>query len=144
MDDTLDTINAAAALFSATVLGYIVLDQRIREGGWIKSGLCVTIVALLASAALTLQASASGQAWANVGLALRVGIALVCVGVLVRAHRLGRVRRAAQGLRHRAQRHRGLIYHITEPARDVADMLRSDWAALDGADAEERHRERQP
>ena len=143
MDEAIDTLNTAAALFSSAVLGYIVLDQRIREGAWVKAGLCVCILALLASAALTVQGAAGSPAWANVGLALRLGIALVCVGVLVRANRLGNARRARDPTRRRQAGTRGLLTVMTESGRDLGDMFRSDWAALD-AGSEEHHRESQP
>lgn len=138
MDDTLDAVNAVAAVFSSAVLGYVVLDQRIREGAWVKAGLVVVIFALLASAALTLQGGPA-WAWQNVGLACRTGIALVCVGVLVRANRMGEARRARDGNKMQQARTRGILRMISDPAKDVADMLRSDWAALE--DADEDHRE---
>lgn len=138
MDDTLDAVNAVAAVFSSAVLGYVVLDQRIREGAWIKAGLVVVILALLASAALTLQGGPV-WAWANVGLACRTGIALVCVGVLVRANRVGKARRRRLGGWTQQARHRGFLFMMVDPAKDVADMLRSDWGTL--TDADEDHRE---
>lgn len=137
MDDTLDAVNAVAAVFSSAVLGYVVLDQRIREGAWVKAGLVVVIFALLASAALTLQGGPS-WAWQNVGLACRTGIALVCVGVLIRANRMGEARRARDGTKMQQARTRGILRMIADPARDVADMLRSDWAALEESDDEQR------
>lgn len=84
------TLNGIVSLLTMAVLSFVVLHPRINEGLWIKGGLGLMILSLLASAMLAFADGPLEMAY-NVGLALRVGILLVCVGYILK-YRLARHR----------------------------------------------------
>lgn len=117
---TMQMISVLSSMFVVAVLALVVLRKDIREGLVIKVGLIFVCMALLASIFLSMQESAPAQGWVHAGLALRVGLAITCAGIVWRAHLLGNLRRSRDGCK--------------GPARivdDMADMLKSDWADLD-------------
>lgn len=71
-------INGVFSVLAALSLSYVVLHPSIREGLILKAGLIVMILSLGASAAATVEMSM--DAAFNAGLALRIGIVIVCVG----------------------------------------------------------------
>lgn len=117
---TMQMISVLSSMFVVAVLAVVVLRQDIREGLVIKVGLIFVCMSLLANLFLSMQDHAPVQGWVNAGLALRVGLAITCAGIVWRAHLLGNLRRSREGCK--------------GPARivdDMADMLKSDWADLD-------------
>lgn len=121
MTPTMQTISVLSSMFVVAVLSLVVLRHDIREGIIIKVGLSMVIMALLGSMFLSLQEVAAPQGWVNVGLALRVGLAVTCAGILWRAHLLGNTRR----------RHEGSSKRAARVADDLSEMLKSDWAELE-------------
>jgi hypothetical protein len=109
----------------ALVLAAIVLPHAIREGLIVKIGLVAMIFGLLAGAGLTLAGEDSAVAHARAAFTLHAGIAVVCVGLMVKARRIGQRRRAAGTCWH-AQRTNQLLHQITEPVRDLAFLFEPD------------------
>jgi len=114
-------ISVLSSMFVVAVLVVVLLRHDIKEGIVIKIGLIFVCMSLLASLFLSMQESAPAQGWVNAGLALRVGLAITCAGIVWRAHLLGNLRRSRCGCERKQAR---LV-------DDLSDMLRSDWADLE-------------
>jgi hypothetical protein len=112
--------NAAASLFAAVVLTIVVLHPKIHEGLAIKGGLMVMIAGLLATAALTVGGSVDWEAYWRAGFAMRMGLALVCVGILYRARVAAH---CAQPPDPHAAMTRRWLRRISDPVNDLAHLF---------------------
>ncbi len=117
--------SGAACVVAAIVLAIIVLHPGIKEGLLVKIGLVAMILSLSATAALTFTESINWPAYWRAAFTLRAGLAFTCVGILIKAHRIGRAQRRAAGFCHQRATSRWL-YQITEPARDMAHLFRDE------------------
>lgn len=77
-------IDAMLSVVSALLLSWVVLQPKLQEGLWIKAGLICLVFAMMANAALLLQGVHSLQAFLNIGLTIRLGVVLCCVGVVLK------------------------------------------------------------
>lgn len=118
---TMQLISVLSSMFVVAVLVVVLMRHDIKEGVIIKIGLMFVCMSLIAQFFLSLQEHAPAQGWVNAGLALRVGLAITCAGIVWRAHLLGNLRRSREGSSKKAAR-------IVD---DLSDMLKSDWADLD-------------
>ena len=124
--DLLHLANAAACVVAALVLSLIVLHPHIKEGLIVKAGLIAMVIGLSATAALVFSESLNWNAYWRAGFTLRAGLAVACVGVLIKARRL-----ASHGRRHHLgdQHHRLTTYwlnRIAEPVHDLAHLFRDE------------------
>lgn len=126
--------SGGACILAAVVLSIIVLHPGIKEGLLVKAGLVAMVLSLAATAALTFTGSTDWPGYWRAAFSLRMGLAVTCAGILLKAHRIGRASRRASGFCHDRATRRWL-YQITEPARDMAHLFR---------DERDYHRERQP
>jgi hypothetical protein len=118
-------VSATLSIVTALVLAAIVLPHAVREGLILKAGMVTMIFGLLAGAGIKLSGiEAPLNAW-RAELTLHMGIAIVCAGLVVRAHKIGR-RRRARGEGWHAQRTSQLLYQITEPVRDLALLFEDE------------------
>lgn len=117
--------SGAACLVAAVVLSIIVLHPGIKEGPLVKVGLVSMILSLAATAALTFTGSIDWPGYWRAAFTLRAGLAVACIGILLKAHSIGKASRKAQGFCHDRATRRWL-YHITEPARDMAHLFRDE------------------
>lgn len=117
--------SGAACLVAAIVLSIIVLHPGIKEGPLVKAGLVAMILSLCATAALTLTGSENWPGYWRSAFTLRVGLAVSCIGILLKAHSIGKASRKAQGFCHKTATNRWL-YQIAEPARDMAHLFRDE------------------
>lgn len=76
--------NGIVSFIAAVCLSWVVLDPRVQEGLIVKIGLMMMIFSLMITAGLTLQDSTAGGDYWRAALWLRVGIAVVCIGVFIR------------------------------------------------------------
>lgn len=122
--------SGVVSLFAALVLCLIVLDHRINEGVIIKFGLVGMIFSLLTTFALTINESASGEAYWRASFVLRASVLLVCVGLIARARAYARRLRDAIDIPCDADPNEGatraILRTIAEPARDLAALLNAD------------------
>lgn len=128
--------SGASSLVAAIVLAAIVLHPQIHEGLIVKAGLIVAILSLFGSALLTLAGSQDWPAYWRAGFSLRAGLAVACVGILLRAHRLGRLSRLRQQARDHRQATRRWLRHITEPVHDLAYLFRDEVSVQRAAERE--------
>lgn len=77
-------LNGLFSLLAAVGLSFVVLHPTIHEGLWIKGGMIVMILSLLASASVAFSDTPSVTTAFNAGLALRGGILVVCVGYAIK------------------------------------------------------------
>lgn len=77
-------LNGVFSLLAALGLSFVVLHPSIHEGLAIKGGMIVMVISLIASAAVAFGDPPSVKAAFNAGLALRVGILIVCVGYAIK------------------------------------------------------------
>lgn len=77
-------LNGVFSLLAALGLSFVVLHPSIREGLAIKGGMIVMVISLIASAAVAFGDPPSVKAAFNAGLALRVGIVIVCLGYAIK------------------------------------------------------------
>lgn len=117
--------SGVSCVVAALVLSIIVLHPGIKEGLLVKVGLVAMILSLSATAALTFTGSADWPAYWRAAFTLRIGLAVTCAGILLKAHRIGCAARRAQGFCHTRATNRWL-YQITEPARDMAHLFRDE------------------
>ena len=76
-------LNGIFSVLAAMALSFVVLHPSIREGLVIKLGLIVMILSMGASAAVLFDEMALAAAL-NTGLALRIGIVIVCIGYVLK------------------------------------------------------------
>lgn len=118
--------SAASSAIAAFVLAAIVLHPQIHEGLIVKSGLVVAILSLVGTAMLTLSGSEDWSAYWRAGFSLRVGLAVACVGILLRARRLGCLSRQRKQQQQSREATRRWLYQITEPMHDLAHLFRDE------------------
>lgn len=118
--------SAASSVVAAFVLAAIVLHPQIHEGMVVKSGLVVAILSLVGTAMLTLSGSQDWSAYWRAGFSLRLGLAVACVGILLRARRLGSISRQRKQQERSRQATRRWLYQITEPMHDLAHLFRDE------------------
>ena len=124
--------NAAACVVAAGVLSIIVLHPGIREGLIVKTGLIAMILSLCATAALLFGESVNWNAYWRAGFTLRAGLAVACLGIVIKAHRIGRSeRRYSRAEVHQHMTNRWLT-QIADPVRDLSHLFRDERT-------EERH-----
>ena len=75
-------LNGVVSLVGAICLMWVVMDHRINDGIIIKIGLMMMIFSLLVTAGLTWQDSTQWSDYWKADLWLRIGIAVVCFGVI--------------------------------------------------------------
>lgn len=145
----MDPWHIASAICSgvgAIVLAAIVLHPQIHEGLTVKAGLIVATLSLAGTALLTLSGSHDWSAYWRAGFSLRAGLALACVGILLRAHRLGRLARQRQQREQHRQATRRWLRSIAEPVHDLAYLFRDEGSVQRAAEREAvaagTHRER--
>ena len=121
--------NAAACVVAALVLSLIVLHPRIKEGLVVKAGLIAMILSLCATAALVFSGSVNWAGYWRAGFTLRAGLALACIGVLIKARHLGRSGGRRTLAAKFGQDHRLTTYwlnRIAEPVHDLAHLFRDE------------------
>lgn len=124
--------NAVACLVAAGVLSIIVLHPGIKEGLVVKAGLIAMILSLCATSALVFGGSVDWDAYWRAGFTLRAGLAVACLGIVIKAHRIGRSeRRYSQADVHQHMTNRWLN-QIADPVRDLSHLFRDERT-------EERH-----
>ena len=89
METTLLTANGIASLGGVLVLGYIVLNERIKEGVVIKTGLVLMIFSLAATAVHALFNTGNWTALWAAGFTLRLGMLVVGLGFWLRRWQRG-------------------------------------------------------
>lgn len=77
-------LNGLFSLLSALGLSFVVLHPSIHEGLWIKGGMIVMIMSLLASAFVAFSDVPSITTAFNAGMSLRIGILIVCIGYAIK------------------------------------------------------------
>lgn len=77
-------LSGVLSILAAIGLSYVVLHPSIHEGLAIKGGMIVMIWSLLASAAVSFHEEPSTTAAFNVGMGLRLGILIVCIGYAIK------------------------------------------------------------
>ena len=125
--DLLHLANAAACVVAALVLSLIVLHPHIKEGLIVKAGLIAMVIGLSATAALVFSGSMNWPGYWRAGFVLRAGLAVACVGVLIKARQMGRnggPPRTLVQLQH--QRTAYWLQRISEPVHDLAHLFRDD------------------
>jgi len=75
----LHIINGIISTITALALGYVVLHPRVHEGLWIKAGMIIMAVSMLASAAVSFAGDPLEHTF-NAAFALRIGVLIVCIG----------------------------------------------------------------
>ncbi len=86
---TLLLANGIASLGGVIFLGYIVLNERIKEGVVIKLGLVLMIFALAATATYSLLETGNWAALWAAGFTLRLGLLVVGLGFWIRRWQRG-------------------------------------------------------
>ena len=82
--DTWHVANGFVSLIGACCLSWVILHPNIHEGIIVKIGLMTMVVSLLMTAKLTLEDSTDWTAYWRAALWLRIGICVVCTGVVLR------------------------------------------------------------
>lgn len=125
-------VNELTSVFAALCFSVIVIHPGIQEGITVKAGLIVCIIALVVTATILAGDVDNREGLNRAGAVLRIGLSVICIGIVVRANTLGRARRRMRvGSSKDERRTRSIIRKITEPVRDVATLLGSDFTPLD-------------
>ena len=115
------------SLFSVAVLSVIVLHPEIKEGLLIKASLITIIFSLLITSALIFsEGETASIAYWRAGFVLRMGLGLLCVGIIHRANVLGRKRRKAESDERFHNRTKSLLMMMQDQVDDLAFMFRHD------------------
>lgn len=122
---TWQVANAFACIVAGITLASIVLHPRINEGLVVKAGLVTMIMSLAATAMLTLSNSVSWEGYWRAAFLLRVGLAITCVGIVLRAHEVHQraIRRSPDLQRQMTNR---WLNQIIEPVHDLVHLFRED------------------
>lgn len=134
--------SAASSAVAAAILAAIVLHPQIHEGLVVKAGLIVAIISLAGAAMLTLSGSQDWPAYWRAGFSLRAGLAVACVGILWRAHRLGRLSRQRQQREQHRQATRRWIRRMAEPVHDLAYLFRDELSVKRAAEIDASNHQR--
>ena len=118
--------SAVACTVAAVVLAVIVLHPGIREGLLVKAGLVAMVLSLAATAALTFSGSTDWPGYWRAAFTLRAGLAVACVGILIKAHRMGRQARRRSPPDAQRQMTNRWLSRIAEPAHDLAYLFRDE------------------
>jgi hypothetical protein len=124
--DSWHIASGAACIVAGFILAIIVLHPKIHEGLVAKAGLITMILSLAATAALTYTESTDWAAYWRAGFTLRAGLAVACLGIILKAHRMGRAIRQHRPVDVQRQMTNRWIHQITEPARDMAYLFRDE------------------
>jgi hypothetical protein len=114
--------SAIVCIITAIPLAGIVLHPKINEGLIIKAGLVAMVLSLLATASLTIIDSMNWSAYWRAGFTLRAGLAVVCVGVLLKyatVKKKPETRTAEQTTKY-------WIARMVEPVDDMAHLFKED------------------
>jgi hypothetical protein len=117
--------NGIVCILAAVTLSVIVLHPRIHEGLVVKSGLILMIMSLAATAMLTLTESTQLSGYIRASFTLRLGLAIACIGILIKAHAARKDAKACGIDIHRQMTNRWL-HQITEPAKDLAYLFQEE------------------
>lgn len=122
----LQFLNAAFSGLVAGALSVIVFRTDIKEGPVLKIGLVGMIFSNLITAMLIFEGSQNFDAYALTGVVSRIGILLICVGLIGRAVDYAKRTKCTVDPE---QRTRSILRGIIEPVNDVAHLFRASEPA---------------
>ena len=122
----LQFLNAAFSILCAVALSVIVFRTDIKEGPILKVGLVSMIFSHIITAMLIFEGSKNLEAYSLTGLVNRIGVLLICIGVITRA--ISYAKRNRECITPQ-QRTRQILRGITEPMDDVAYFFRASEPA---------------
>lgn len=122
----LQFLNAAFSILCACALSVIVFRTDIKEGPVLKVGLVGMIFSNLITAMLIFEGSQNLDAYALTSVVSRVGILLICVGLIGRAVNYAKRTKYTVDPE---QRTRSILRGIIEPVNDVAHLFRASEPA---------------
>ena len=120
------------SMFSVVVLSVIVLHPEIKEGLLIKTSLITIIFSLLITAGLIFsEGETASVAYWRAGFLLRVGLGLLCIGIIHRANVIGKIRRKKESDIRFHNRTRSILMMMQDQVDDLAFMFKHDREELE-------------
>ena len=119
----METASGIISLVAAFCLAFVVLHPDIQEGIILKTGMILMAMALMVTFAITMvEPHYDANALLASGFILRLGILVVCIGVMMKANRAGKRKRMIRG----EQRTKVHLYNMMAPVHDLVDFLKDE------------------